>query len=67
MKSLNLKPLNLNYNIMKVPTQRYEAPQTEIIEIESQGVLCASGGGASAAMNFNGNGGVHFGTDNGNW
>ena len=52
---------------MKVSTQRYEAPQTEIIEIESQGVLCASGGGASAAMNFNGNGGVHFGTDGGTW
>ena len=25
----------------------YEAPKVEVIEIESQGVLCASGGGES--------------------
>ena len=52
---------------MRKTNKRYEAPLAEIIEIESQGVLCASGGGASAAMNFNGNGGVHFGTDGGSW
>ena len=52
---------------MKVSTKRYEAPLMEIIEIESQSVLCASGGGASATMNFNGNGGIHFGTDGGTW
>ena len=27
----------------------YETPQAEIIEIESQGILCASGGAASSA------------------
>ena len=25
--------------------QRYEAPKAEVIEIESQGILCASAGG----------------------
>ena len=29
---------------MKTTVKRYEAPQAEIIEIESQGMLCASGG-----------------------
>ena len=29
---------------MKKTTKRYEAPQAEIIEIEPQGILCASGG-----------------------
>jgi len=33
---------------MKINKQRYEAPQAEIIEIESQGVLCASGSNAKA-------------------
>ena len=28
---------------MKQTNKRYEAPQAEIIEIESQGVLCMSG------------------------
>lgn len=34
---------------MKVSTKRYEAPYVEAIEIESQGVLCASGGAATNA------------------
>ena len=29
--------------------KRYEAPQVEVIEIESQGILCASGGVATNA------------------
>jgi len=29
---------------MKQTNKRYEAPQAEVIEIEYQGVLCASGG-----------------------
>lgn len=28
---------------MKLTNKRYEAPQAELIEIESQSVLCASG------------------------
>ena len=28
--------------------KRYEAPQVEVIEIESQGMLCASAGGDQA-------------------
>ena len=34
---------------MKKTTRRYEAPQAEIIEIEPQGILCASGGVATNA------------------
>ena len=34
---------------MKTTTKRYEAPQAEIIEIEPQGMLCASGGVATNA------------------
>ena len=49
----------------------YEAPRAEIIEIESQGVLCASGGGggggSQTATGVGGNGGIHFGTNNGQW
>ena len=30
---------------MKTSTKRYEAPKAEVIEIESQGILCASAGG----------------------
>ncbi len=30
---------------MKKTEKRYEAPQVEVIEIETQSVLCASGGG----------------------
>ena len=36
---------------MKTNQSRYEAPKAEIIAIEHQGVLCASGGGAAAAGN----------------
>lgn len=32
---------------MKATNKRYEAPQAEIIEIESQGILCASAGPAT--------------------
>ena len=35
--------------MMKNTNKRYEAPKAEVIAIESQGVLCASGGGASGA------------------
>ncbi len=34
---------------MKTTTKRYEAPQAEVIAIESQSVLCASGGAATNA------------------
>ena len=34
---------------MKKTTKRYEAPYSEIIEIEPQGMLCASGGVATNA------------------
>lgn len=35
---------------MKTTNQKvYEAPQAEVIEIELQGVLCASGGDAATA------------------
>jgi hypothetical protein len=32
---------------MKNSTKRYEVPQAEVIEIETQGVLCASDGGGT--------------------
>ena len=40
---------------MKTTNKRYEAPKAEIIEIESQGILCASvdtstGGGGTQGM-----------------
>ena len=34
---------------MKKATKRYEAPQVEVLEIEPQGLLCASGGVATNA------------------
>ena len=46
---------------MKTPNNRYEAPQAEIIEIETLGVLCASapapapstnGGGKTESMSM---------------
>ena len=52
---------------MKKTEKRYDAPQVEVIEIDYQGILCSSGGGAPATSNFTGNGGVQFGTDNGSW
>ena len=45
--------------------KHYEAPKMEVIEIENQGVLCASGGGAQP-QNFNGNG-FQFNTRDGVW
>ena len=49
--------------------QVYEAPMADVVEIESQGVLCASGGGdeptpggASGSTE-----GIHFGTTYGSW
>ena len=49
--------------------QVYEAPKAETVEIESQGVLCASGGGngptpggASGSTE-----GIHFETIGGSW
>lgn len=35
----------MSKNTFSPKGQRYEAPKSEIIEIESQGVLCASAGG----------------------
>jgi len=46
----------------------YESPKAEVIEIESQGVLCASGGETSTG--FSTTGGLQFGTNgssNGGW
>ena len=34
---------------MKIYNKRYEAPQAEIIEIETRSVLCASGGVTTSA------------------
>ena len=52
---------------MKSSIQKvYEAPRAEVIEIESQGVLCASAGPASATSPV-GDGGIHFGTNGGQW
>ena len=48
---------------MKINKQRYEAPQAEIIEIESQGVLCASGTDTS----IGGGGTQGMGMTNINW
>jgi hypothetical protein len=54
--------------VTSLKTRRtYETPQAEIIEIESQGVLCASGNpGPSTSTNPVGNG-IHFGTSDGQW
>ena len=41
----------------------YESPKAEIIEIESQGILCAS---ADTSTGPGGNG-FQFGTSNGQW
>ena len=53
---------------MKRTNQKaYESPKAEIIVIECQGVLCASGGGAPTS-GITGNGGISFGTNNqGGW
>lgn len=47
---------------------RYEAPKAEIIALEHQGVLCASGGGTGPSTSTNPTGnGLQFGTSNGSW
>ncbi len=52
---------------MKTTKQKvYEAPKAEVIEIESQGVLCASGGGETST-GITGQGGTQFGTNGGSW
>jgi hypothetical protein len=44
----------------------YESPKAEVIEIESQGMLCASGGETSPG--FSTTGGLQFGNGgNGDW
>ena len=43
----------------------YEAPKAEVIVIESQGVLCASGDASTSGIT--GTGGTQFGTNPGNW
>jgi hypothetical protein len=45
----------------KINKQRYEAPQAEIIEIEYQGILCASAPDVSA-----GGGTTNMGINSGN-
>jgi len=39
----------MSKNTFSPKGQRYEAPKAEIIAIESQGVLCTSGGSAPGA------------------
>ena len=34
---------------MKATNKRYETPKVEVIEIEPQGILCASGGAVTSA------------------
>ena len=52
---------------MKVTNkQRYETPKAEIIEIESQGILCVSADPGPTPAGPGGNG-FHFSTDSGNW
>lgn len=48
---------------MKASNKSYEAPKAEIIEIESQGVLCMSGGQTSTG----GGGTQGMGMTNINW
>ena len=48
----------------KTNQHRYETPKAEIIEIESQGILCAS---ASQTATTPGGNGFQFGTQNGQW
>ena len=66
LKSLNIKSLNLqiNSNKMKNTNKRYEAPQAEVIVIEMQGVLCASGGTPTPGLKGNG---IQFDTQGGSW
>ena len=50
---------------MKATNKRYEAPQAEIIEIEPQGILCTSPGGADTSIGGGGTQGM--GMTNINW
>ena len=50
---------------MKTTNKRYEAPRVEVIEIEYQGILCASAGGDTATGP--GGNGFKFGNNTGNW
>jgi hypothetical protein len=49
--------------------QVYEAPMADVVEIESQGVLCASGGGDEPTQEgaSGSTEGIHFGTTYGSW
>ena len=50
----------------KKTLKAYESPKAEVIEIESQGMLCASGGETSTR--FSTTGGLKFGNGgNGSW
>jgi len=46
---------------MKINKKRYEAPRAEVIEVEYQGILCASADGGVTGT------GLHFGTTSGSW
>ena len=46
---------------MKNTNNRYEAPKAEVIAIESQGVLCASGGQTSTGGGGTANMGINTG------
>ena len=51
----------MSKNTFSPKGQRYEAPKAEIIAIESQSVLCASGGNAPGAGITGMNGGNTYG------
>lgn len=51
----------MSKNTFSPKGQRYEAPKAEIIAIEHQGVLCASGGNAPGAGINTMNGGNTYG------
>lgn len=46
---------------MKTTRKHYEAPKTEVLEMESQGVFCVSGDAASAAIGGAGTNGMQNG------
>lgn len=56
----------MSYNLKG---QVYEAPMADVVEIESQGVLCASGGGNEPPQGgvSGSTEGIHFGTTYGSW
>jgi hypothetical protein len=51
---------------MKQNKQMYEAPKVELIEMETQGVLCSSGPEVPPETAFNGNV-MNFNRKNGSW